>query len=351
MVLRHYRFSITFDETPDSPYVIQDMSGYFAYDTTTHKITKMCNGAVKHNNSVTQQLYASPKTVGTVTSDNLLGASTADTNFTTTPVHSLTSNTYVNLTSQPNFHFGKLILGNSFITIYNNDDVGNNIAQYWEVASNQDNHISLSFVQGVSDIWTPVDDTIATYTISFTQVSGDAPTTPACFVEGSKIYASINGKYDYYPIESLRKGHLVKTHLHRSKKIIFIGKNEMKNIPTVWNHCICKAKKDDSIGLFEDLRVTGAHSFLVDNLSETEKAKQIELYGTLDRKVDGKYLLSAWASDKFKTIQDDKTYTYYHLVLEHDGNVEKRYGIWANGILTESQCEKHFLTKHYKPIE
>jgi hypothetical protein len=85
-------------------------------------------------------------------------------------------------------------------------------------------------------------------------------------------------------------------------------------------------------------------------LSEIEREKQLKIYGDAERKIDGKYKVTAWASEKFNVINDDKKYVYYHLVLENDGNVNKQYGIWCNGILTESQCEKHFLAREYIPL-
>jgi hypothetical protein len=125
-----------------------------------------------------------------------------------------------------------------------------------------------------------------------------------------------------------------------------IGKNTLKNDPSKWNHCIKRLPKN-KLGAFEDLMLTGAHSILVDNLSEKEKSGQLAIYNTIDRKVDGKYLLLSSVSENFETIDDNNTYTYYHFVLEHDDDVNTRYGVWANGVLTETQPEKHFLTKSY----
>jgi hypothetical protein len=324
------------------------MHGYFEYDTSTRVISKMGNGEVKHNNVVTQQLYTVGKSVGGATSDNLLGSTDTTTTFSTTPVNSSVENQYTVITSQPNFHFGTLILANSFITIYNNDNSGNNIAQYWELKSSANNEISLYFVKGVTDTWVPVDSSIATYTITFTQVGSDNPTgSPACFIEGSKIFARLNNNDAYIPIQNLKKGDLVKTYLHGYRKIIMIGKNTLKNDPTKWNYCIKRLRKN-KLGATEDLMVTGGHSVLVNKLSEKEKAGQISIYNSADRKIDGKYLLLASVSDNFEAVNDNNTYTYYHLVLEHDGDLNARYGIWANGVLTESQSENHFSAKDYK---
>jgi hypothetical protein len=39
-------------------------------------------------------------------------------------------------------------------------------------------------------------------------------------------------------------------------------------------------------------------------------------------------------------------YTYYHFYLENDGDKSKKYGIWANGILSETTFESDFV-KHF----
>jgi hypothetical protein len=342
----HYRFNIAFTQvegvTPD--YTIQDMSGYIRYNQTTKTVEKVGNSQVTSDDgSVTDQLYAKESTVGQVVSDNgLWSDNTKILAFSTTPDKSPNSN-YTPITPVPNFYFGTLILAASFITIYKNDAPTTNIASNWILTTLINNTIKLEFTQGVDPAL--IEIVGYTYTMTFTQVSNLNPDPPNCFIENSKILSNLNGKIDYFPIQMLRNGDLVNTYLHGYKKIIFIGKNKTQNVPSVWNRCICEMKSNDG---FDNLKVTGAHSVLVDKLSETESKIQSDLYGTIDRKLDGKYFLTAWASDNFEVIQDDKIYTYYHLVLENDGDVEKRYGIWANGILTESQSEKHFLSKKYQ---
>ena len=41
-------------------------------------------------------------------------------------------------------------------------------------------------------------------------------------------------------------------------------------------------------------------------------------------------------------------YTYYHFALENNnGNNDERFGVWANGILTESTCKNNFINHKY----
>lgn len=203
---------------------------------------------------------------------------------------------------------------------------------------------------GNNEIWYQIEGEAYTQatnvTFAFTSVAGPSPRSPACFIEGTKLLAHVKDKDTYVNIEDLRSGDLVKTHLHGYKPIKFIGKGFMTNNPTQWNGCVKKLPKSGDVT--DDLFVTGAHSILVDELSEKESGGMLAIYGTTDRKIDNKTLLLSWVSEKFEAVDDNKDYTYYHLVLEHDNDENKRYGIWANGVLTESQCEKHFLGKDYE---
>jgi len=174
-------------------------------------------------------------------------------------------------------------------------------------------------------------------------VFGGNGTVHNCFLEGTKIHAHVHDKDVYVNVEDLRKGDLVNTYLHGKKAIKFIGKDTLFNTPDKWNGCLKKLPKSGDAT--DDLFITGAHSLLVDELSEKEAKVVSSIYGTADRKVDDKFLLNAWASEKAKPVLSDEFFTIYHFVLEHDGDENKKYGVWANGFLVESQCEKHFLAK------
>jgi hypothetical protein len=80
----------------------------------------------------------------------------------------------------------------------------------------------------------------------------------------------------------------------------------------------------------------------VDAISEEEQKKYDEMGISEFSKltIDNKRLLLACVSDQFSPIQDNDVYTYYHLLLENNDDEEERFGIWANGILTETPNEK-----------
>ena len=55
-------------------------------------------------------------------------------------------------------------------------------------------------------------------------------------------------------------------------------------------------------------------------------------------------MLHVSSSSLFEKIDNTNIYTYYHFTLENNGNDEERYGVWANGVLTETPSKKQFLT-------
>jgi hypothetical protein len=176
---------------------------------------------------------------------------------------------------------------------------------------------------------------------------------PSCFNEGTKILC-LNKELQesWIPIEKLRKGDLVKTYLHGYRKIELIGKGYGKNIDkNLWNINMYKMIKTNSNGLFEDLIVTGGHGILVDELNDYKEENDKKFNGSTP-KIDDKFILLAGVSKDFIILPEGYEFNYYHLVLEEEGHEDdKRYGIWANGILTETPSKKKFLEAHYEMIE
>ncbi len=164
-----------------------------------------------------------------------------------------------------------------------------------------------------------------------------------CFNEGTKIlYLNKESLEEYVPIEDLKIGDYVKTYKHEYRKISKVISGTLRNNPNQWNMCMYKMAKTDSNGLLEDLIVTGGHSLLVDSITEEQQSKYDEMGLTefSKERIDGKRLLIAYVSDQFIAMPDQYRYTYYHLLLDNDNDEEARYGIWANGILTETPNEK-----------
>jgi len=175
---------------------------------------------------------------------------------------------------------------------------------------------------------------------------------PVCYNENTKILSLVNEEEVYVPIQDLRKGDLIKTYLHGYKKINLIGKGSFINNVNKPATCMYKLEKTEQNNLTDDLIVTGKHSILVDNIPTSTLNTHFD--GNLNnvQKIDNKFLIHSSICKLFDKIEDSDKYTYYHLVLENDDESENtRYGIWANGILSETTCLKDFKDSNLNIIE
>lgn len=169
----------------------------------------------------------------------------------------------------------------------------------------------------------------------------------SCFNEGTKILVlNKNLNEEYISIQNLQKGDLVKTYLHGYRKISNIGKGKMRNDQNKLHQCMYKLEKTEINGLLEDLIITGGHSILVDDLKNYKEENDIS-FGGITPKIDDKYLLLSSVSSEFIKLKDANIYTYYHLILENNGNDDERFGIWANGMLTETPSKNQFSQHDY----
>jgi hypothetical protein len=164
-------------------------------------------------------------------------------------------------------------------------------------------------------------------------------TSGFCFNEGTKILCMNNQlKDEYIAIEKLQIGDFVKTYKHGYRRVSKVITGSFRNNPKKWNMCMYKMAKTPSDGLIEDLIVTGGHSILVDDISEEEQKRydKMGIPSFSKSTIDNKHLLLSCCSDQFTPMQDNNRYNYYHLLLENNDDEEERFGIWANGILTET---------------
>ena len=159
-----------------------------------------------------------------------------------------------------------------------------------------------------------------------------------CFNYDTKILTDKG----YVPVQELKKGDIVNTYKQGYKPIVLIDNSKMINNPSRPEFCMHKMSKDQNNQLTEDLIVTGYHSILVDDLGEF--AEQNKKYGK-QVKVEDKFLLFAAVSPDFVKLENNDLYTYYHFSLESEDD-DERFGIWANGVLTESTPISNFL-KHF----
>ena len=165
-----------------------------------------------------------------------------------------------------------------------------------------------------------------------------------CFLEGSKILCFKNNKEVYRPVESLRKGDLVKTIHHGYLPIHMIGTSPMYNPSNNDRFAsrLYRCPKENYPGLFEDLYITGCHSILVPWLTYEQGQKTIASLGKL-YVTDKHCRLMAWVDEKTEPYRMEGIYNIYHIALENE-DYYMNYGIYANGLLVES-CSKRYLTE------
>jgi hypothetical protein len=161
-----------------------------------------------------------------------------------------------------------------------------------------------------------------------------------CFGEGTKILCSINNNEEYVNIQDIQIGTLVKTYKNGYVPVLRIvshgqAQNIFKNNQRPSN--ILYKMNKNSLGNnepFEDLYVTGLHSILLDKLTIQQKNKQRK-YSYKIKTIEDKTLLNAATEPLLFEPAVEHPYNVYHIALESD-DIDKQYGIYANGILTES---------------
>jgi len=174
------------------------------------------------------------------------------------------------------------------------------------------------------------------------------PTIPVviCFLEGSEILC---GDDIYRPIETLKKGMMIKTEAHGKVAIDVIGQtvhsysNDLENTDKLYVY-----KKENNNGMTKDLIITGGHSALVDKLKYKEVKDIVEMLGQIYI-TDSKLRLPACLDERASVYENYDKVNLYHIALENE-NSSLNYGIWANGLLVET-CQKECLEKYMKVIE
>jgi hypothetical protein len=297
---------------------------------------------------------------------NTVGTATL-TQFTTTPTTTFTNLNSIRLNSSTLFvtdytaqKLYKINSSTQFIyetitTTINPGGGAHDQNSNWYV-TNQSTSSGISFVSNdgvgtVTDIATDLPASIHYRRIAFDtttdfayyliwNTNGIFKSSPAfCFNKGTKILCMNNQfKDEYVAIELLQIGDFVKTYKHGYRKVSRVINGTLKNNPKKWNMCMYKMVKTPTNGLKEDLIVTGGHSLLVDEITDAEQKRYDEMGISEFSKltIDNKHLLLSCCSDQFSPMQNNEIYTYYHLLLENNDDVEERFGIWANGILTET---------------
>ena len=168
------------------------------------------------------------------------------------------------------------------------------------------------------------------------------PAAP-CFLEGSTILCLVDGQEKYVPVESIRKGTLVKTAQDGYKAVEGIGRSTMKNpgdaarIEGRLYRCSREAYPE----LAEDLYVTGCHSILVDTITEEQREKTTATLGKIF--ITGKkYRLMACLDPRAEPWASEGDYTVWHFALESEDRFVN-FGVYANGGLLVETTSIRFL--------
>lgn len=195
-----------------------------------------------------------------------------------------------------------------------------------------------------SNVYSPVSSNpLYSNYVSYTSLFN---VNPICYVKGTKILCLIDNIELYVKIEDIKYDTLIKTYLHGYKKIKKLVYSTFENSLEYNNNIISniyKLSKDKEDVLIEDLYVSGQHSLLVDSLTE-KQIKKLMMFWSQLLKIDDKFLLMSCADERFEIILDKNIYELYQVVLEHE-NINGRYGIYANGILSESMSLNTFNRK------
>ena len=170
--------------------------------------------------------------------------------------------------------------------------------------------------------------------------SYDPPEPIGCFLDDSKVLTLSS----LVPIQLLKTGDLVQTLNHGLLPVKFVGKRYFFNKLTEEriNAHLYKLNKVDFPELLEDLFITGGHPLLMDEPDEETKKKLLERSEFASIITDGKYRVFAMDHPKSELWNEEGEYEIFDIVLENE-DPKQNYGIWVNGILTESMDEDFFL--------
>jgi hypothetical protein len=171
------------------------------------------------------------------------------------------------------------------------------------------------------------------------------PSAP-CFLEGTKILTLTFQKEEYVPIETLRKGDLIKTSRDGYKPIHLIGKGTISN-PGNDERTENRLYKCSTINypeLNDDLYLTGCHSILVDKITDIQHENIVKHMGEIYI-TDRKYRLMACVDERAEAWNSEGEYTIWHIALENEDE-RMNYGIFANGGLLVESCSINYLKNH-----
>ena len=170
-----------------------------------------------------------------------------------------------------------------------------------------------------------------------------------CYLKGTKILTYIDEKEVWVNIENLKPSDLVKTYKNGFIRVKNIGWSQMKNSIDLNPNKLFKIEKNKLPELTDDLYVSGKHSRLVDELTQEQISSTLKIWSKLQQ-INDKYLLMACVDELFTDVKDENIYDMYQIILQSD-SPSQQYGIYANGLLSESMSIQTFeRKKQMKPL-
>lgn len=207
------------------------------------------------------------------------------------------------------------------------------VLSYWTGQSGfSGSYIDVSYNPGAT--W--VNDGNSTYLYPI----WSSPERIMCFKEDTKILCLEDGIEQYFPIQNLRKGVLVKTLTSGYQPISYIGHSKIYNqgdsLRSKNRLYICH--KEQYPELNEHLILTGCHSILVRTITDKEHVDTVELMGKIYI-TENRYRLMACIDERAKPYEEEGVFSIWHLALENEHD-RANYGIYANGLLVESSSKR-----------
>lgn len=173
-------------------------------------------------------------------------------------------------------------------------------------------------------------------------VTGEVP----CFLQGSKILRldPETDEESYVPVETLRRGDLIRTATCGYKAVAFIGRGTLPNPSDDPDKKNRLYGFRDAKGKHPTLYLTGEHCLLYkeSEISEKKRREAREHMGD-DYITETFHRVPACLDDRREAYRGHGPATIWHFALEHN-NLYNNYAVWANGILVET-CSIDFLTK------
>jgi hypothetical protein len=169
-----------------------------------------------------------------------------------------------------------------------------------------------------------------------------------CFKEDTNILCYIDGEEKYIPVQTIKKGTLVKTCLNGYVPVHSIGHSMMYNPSNNLRgkNRLYKCTNEKYPQVTEELVMTGCHSILVDEVEITQeiREKTIALSGHEMLVTGDKCRLMTCLDERAEPYTEEGVFKIWHFALEHFDEL-MNYGVYANGLLVES-CDINMMREH-----